>query len=171
MWKRLVKAGVVQDEEVAEQLAKPAQGIPRRPKVNNITIAADRESVANTICENFDASRLTGAQLASIAASLEKLGLSRGSKAARGAPPRRRAPAPTQPSASESDATDEDDGLTETTAAEESDAPVRSSKGGDTIRIARQVSERLAASKPTPASEPQSPPMARRRYGARRGMD
>jgi len=72
-WKRLIKAGVVQDEEVAAQLARPAQGTVRKPKVNNVTIQADRDAVANTISENFDASRLTGAQLQQIAAELARL--------------------------------------------------------------------------------------------------
>ena len=172
VWKRLVKSGIVVDEEIAHQLAHPAQGTPRRPRVNNVAITADRDAVASVISDNFDVSRLTGAQLASIAASIDKLGLGRSTKTGRSAPPRRRAPAPTQASASESEGTDEDGDLTETTVASESDAPVRSSKSGDALtRVARQVSERLAASKPTPVSEPQSPPMARRHYTARRGMD
>ena len=74
-WKRLVKAGVVQDEEVAAQLARPAQGTVRKPKTNCVTIQADRDA-ANTISENFDASRLTGQQLKEIAAEVARLNIS-----------------------------------------------------------------------------------------------
>ena len=151
IWKRLVKAGVVHDEEVAAQLARPAQGTQRKPKVNNVTIEADREAVSNTISEHFDASRLTGAQLASIADHLARLNVSAAKPKTR-----RRTIAP--PPASE-DFTDEDqdpDPMTDTTAAEESDAP-------DPREVARAVTERLNASSRPGATIKVSRPVASRR--------
>ena len=142
VWKRLVKAGVVVDEEVAEQLARPAQGTQRRPKVNNVTIEADREAVRDAISDNFDASRLTGAQLASIADQIARMGLGSGAGAQR---PRRPKKA-RRPASDEDSLTDEDD-LTETTAASESDAAAP-----DPREVARAVAERLrAVPTPTPA--------------------
>jgi hypothetical protein len=147
-WKRLVKAGVVQDEEVATQLARPAQGTVRKPKTNCVTIQADRDAVANTISENFDASRLTGAQLAQIAAEVSRLQVAspkpRGRARKAGPPYRattgvshRRAPPPTS-----DDVTDEDE-ETETTATE-SACDGSQSDTSNARAVARDVAARLS---------------------------
>jgi hypothetical protein len=161
IWKRLVKAGTVVDEEVAAQLAKPAQGTPRK-RHNNVTIAADRDAVGGIVRDHFDASRLTGQQLQQIAAEVARLQVAspkpRGR--ARKAGPQydrdkslyrttgvshRRAPPPTS-----DDQTDEDD-CTETTACDESqsDAP-------DACEVAKNITARFSAIRV------QKPPLRRR---------
>ena len=143
VYKRLVKSGVVQDEEVAEQLARPAQGTPRK-RHNNVSIKADQDAVSGIVRDHFDASRLTGAQLQQIAAEVARLSTSGAPKTrSRGRKPqyrsttglshRSRAPPPT----SEDDNTcDESLEETETTATE-SDAL-------DPRAVARDVSARLS---------------------------
>ena len=135
VWRRLVKSAVVHDEEVAAQLARPAQGTVRKRTVNNVTIEADREAVSNTISEHFDASRLTGNQLRDIADHLARLNVSSSKPKTR-----RRPVAPTPASEDFTDGDEDQDPMTETTAAEsESDAP-------DPREVARAVTERLNAS-------------------------
>ena len=73
IYRRLVKSGIVVDEEVKHQLANPRTGTPRLPRPQNVILKAEREAVANVISDNFDASRLTGNQLRDIADHLGRL--------------------------------------------------------------------------------------------------
>ena len=146
IWRRLVKSGVVDDEEVRQQLANPRTGTPRLPRPQNVVLKAEQDHVRDVITDNFDASRLTGAQLASIADQIARMGL--GSGAQRPQEPRRRPKKAWRPADDEGSETDEDD-LTETTAASESEADAP-----DRTTVARAVAERLhappAQSRPAP---------------------
>lgn len=139
-WKRLVKAGVVVDEEVAEQLANPKSGSQRRPKQNAVTIKADRDAVATTIADNFSVDRLTGDQLAQIADRLEAL---RVGNAPRPHPSRasrkKRRPTARQPNPYPSDSEeDSDNALTSTTAVESDDHAVE-----EAAVVARRITNSL----------------------------
>ena len=148
IWRRLVKSGVVDDEEVRQQLANPRTGTPRLPRPQNVVLKAEADHVRDVISDNFDASRLTGAQLASIADQIARMGL--GSGAQRPQEPRRRPKKAWRAADDEDSLTDEDD-LTETTAASASDADAAAP---DRTTVARAVAERLhappAQSRPAP---------------------
>jgi hypothetical protein len=140
IWRRLVKSGVVDDEEVRQQLANPRTGTPRLPRPQNVVLKAEQDHVRDVISDNFDASRLTGAQLASIADQIARMGLGSGASSQRPQESRRRPKKAWRPASDEDSETDEADSLTETTAASasESDAP-------DRTTVARAVAERLHA--------------------------
>ena len=101
-----------------------------------MTIEADREAVSNTISEHFDASRLTGNQLRDIADHLARLNVNVAKPKTRR---RTIAPPPASEDFTDGDEDQDPDPLTDTTAADESDAP-------DPREVARAVTERLNAS-------------------------
>ena len=74
VWRRLVKAGVVQDEEVAEQLLNGAAGTKTKyVRGQNVVIQADRDAASDTVAGVFDPAKLSHAQLQQIAAQIESM--------------------------------------------------------------------------------------------------
>ena len=74
VWRRLVKAGVVQDEEVAEQLLHGAAGTKTKyVRGQNVIIQADRDAASDTVAGVFDPAKLTNAQLQQIATHIESM--------------------------------------------------------------------------------------------------
>ena len=74
VWRRLVKAGVVQDEEVAEKLLNGAAGTKTKyVRGQNVVIQADRDAASDTVAGVFDPAKLTNAQLQQIATHIESM--------------------------------------------------------------------------------------------------
>ena len=74
VWHRLVKAGVVQDEEVAEQLLNGSAGTKTKyVRGQNVVIQADRDAASDTVAGVFDPAKLPHAQLQQIAAQIESM--------------------------------------------------------------------------------------------------
>jgi hypothetical protein len=75
IWRRLVKAGVVQDEEVASQLANGAGTKTKYIRGQNVVVQADRDAASRTVADVFDPAKLSNAQLRQIADHISELQL------------------------------------------------------------------------------------------------
>ena len=64
IWRRLVKAGVVQDEEVASQLANGAGTKTKYIRGQNVVVQADRDAASRTVADVFDPAKLSNATAA-----------------------------------------------------------------------------------------------------------
>jgi hypothetical protein len=75
IWRRLVKAGVVQDEEVASQLANGAGTKTKYIRGQNVVVQADRDAASRTVADVFDPAKLSNSQLQQIADHISELQL------------------------------------------------------------------------------------------------